>query len=104
LVLGVDALDAGVDVWLLVAVDPAGRDPLGQPVGVDAAAPAFLQEMSVVISAEQSEIVKISGTAQDPVLDVVSVAPLRGMAAAGEGASGVSGDQGHGLAGGGQSS
>jgi hypothetical protein len=29
LALGVDALDAGVDVGLLILVDPAGWDPFG---------------------------------------------------------------------------
>jgi hypothetical protein len=53
LALGVEALDAGVDVGLLVLVDPAGWDPFGEPVGVDAAGPAFLQEVGVVVSAEQ---------------------------------------------------
>jgi hypothetical protein len=45
--------DAGVDVGLLILVDPAGWDPFRQPVGVDAAAPAFLCEVGVVVSAEQ---------------------------------------------------
>jgi len=51
------ALDAGVDVGLLMLVDPAGWDPFGEPVGVDAAGPAFLQEVGVVVSAEQGQIV-----------------------------------------------
>ena len=55
--LGVEALDAGVDVGLLILVDPAGWDPFGEPVGVDAAGPAFLQEVGVVVSAEQGHIV-----------------------------------------------
>jgi len=42
LVLGVDAFDAIVDVGLLILVDPSGWDPFGEPVSVDAAAPAFL--------------------------------------------------------------
>jgi len=41
---------------LLILVDPAGWDPFGEPVGVDAAAPALLQEMGVVESAQQSQI------------------------------------------------
>ena len=57
LALGVDALDAGVDVGLLILVDPSGWDPFGEPVSVDAAAPAFLQKVGVVVSAEQGEIV-----------------------------------------------
>ena len=52
LALGVDALDAGVDVGLLILVDPPWWDPFGEPVGVDAAGPAFLQEMGVVVSAQ----------------------------------------------------
>ena len=55
--LVVDSLDAGVDVGLLMLVDPAGWDPFGEPVGVELAAPAFLQEVGVVVSAEQGEIV-----------------------------------------------
>ena len=56
LALGVDAFDAIVDVGLLILVDPAGRDPFGESVSIDAAAPAFLQEVGVVVSAEQGEI------------------------------------------------
>ena len=54
--LGVYSLDAGIDVGLLILVDPSGWDPFGEPVSVDAAAPAFLQEMGVVIPTEQGEI------------------------------------------------
>ena len=57
--LGVDALDAGVELGVLILVDPAGWDPFGEPVGVDAAGPAFLQEVGVVVSAEQGQIFKI---------------------------------------------
>ena len=57
LALGVDSLDAGVGVGLLMLVDPAGWDPFGEPVGVDVAGPPFLQEVGVVVSAEQGEIV-----------------------------------------------
>ena len=52
-----DASDAGVDVGLLILVDPAGWDPFRKPVDIELAAPAFLQEMGVVVSAEQGEIV-----------------------------------------------
>jgi hypothetical protein len=102
LALGVDALDAGVDVGLLILVDPSGWDPFGESVGVDAASPAFLQEMGVVVSAQQSQIFKISWAAEDPIQDVVSVAPLGWVGAAGEAAAGVSGNQRHGLTAGGQ--
>jgi hypothetical protein len=34
---------------LLILVDPAGWDPFGEPVGVDATGPAFLQEVGVVV-------------------------------------------------------
>jgi len=37
-------------------VDPPGWYPFGQTVGVDAAGPAFLQEVGVVVSAEQAQI------------------------------------------------
>ena len=60
LTLGVDALDAGVDVGSLILVDPSGWDPFRKPVSIDAAGPAFLQEVGVVISAEQGQIFKIS--------------------------------------------
>jgi hypothetical protein len=50
------SLDAGVDVGLLMLVDPSGWDPFGEPVGVEPAAPAFLQEVGVVVSADQGEI------------------------------------------------
>ena len=42
LALGVYSLDAGVDVGLLIVVDPSGWDPFGEPVGVEPAGPAFL--------------------------------------------------------------
>ena len=57
LALGMYSLDAGVDVGLLMLVDPAGWDPFGEPVGVEPAGPPFLQEVGVVVSAEQGEIV-----------------------------------------------
>jgi hypothetical protein len=55
--LGIDALDAGIDLGSLILVDPAGWDPFREPVDIDATAPPFLQEMRVVVSAEQGEIV-----------------------------------------------
>ena len=91
--------DAGVDVGLLILVDPPRWDPFRQPLSIDAAAPAFLCEVGVVVSAEQGHVVKIGKPAEDPIQDVVPVAPGCWVGAAGEGASGVSGDQGHGLAG-----
>ena len=51
------SFDAGFDVGLLMLVDPAGWDPFGEPVDIELAGPAFLQEMGVVVSAEQGEIV-----------------------------------------------
>jgi hypothetical protein len=41
-------------------VDPAGWDPFGQPVSIHLAGPAFLQEMGVVVSAEQGQIANTS--------------------------------------------
>jgi hypothetical protein len=99
LALVVDAFDAIVGVGLLILVDPAGWDPFGEPVDSDAAGPAFLQEMRVVVSAQQRQILKIGWAAEDPIQNVVPVAPLGWVGAAGEAASGVSGDQCHGLAG-----
>jgi hypothetical protein len=49
LALGMYSLDVG----LLMLVDPAGWDPFGEPVGVEPAGPPFLQEVGVVVSAEQ---------------------------------------------------
>src|SRR6185312_6810722 len=49
LALGMYSLDAGVGVGLLMLVDPSGWDPFGEPVGVDAAALAFFQEVGVVV-------------------------------------------------------
>ena len=56
LALGVYSFDAGVDVGLLMLVDPAGWDPFGEPVDIELTAPAFLQEVGVVVSAQQGEI------------------------------------------------
>jgi hypothetical protein len=84
LALGVEALDASVDVGLLILVDPAWWYPFGEPLDSDAAAPAFLQEMRVVVSAQQRQILKISGAAEDPIQNVVPVAPLGRVGAAGE--------------------
>jgi hypothetical protein len=56
LALGVEASDAGVDLRSLLLVDPPGRYPFGQSILVDAASPAFLQEVGVVVSAEQAQI------------------------------------------------
>ena len=82
--MAVDPPDPGVDMGLLILVDPAGWDPFGEPVGVEPAGPAFLQKMGVVVSAEQGQIVKISRPAEDPIQNVVSVAPRRWMCATGE--------------------
>ena len=57
LALGVYSLDAGVGVGLLMLVDPAGWDPFRKPVDIHVAGPPFLQEMGVVVSAEQGQIV-----------------------------------------------
>ena len=51
--LRVSPLDAAVDVGLLLGVDPPRRDPFRQPVGINLAHPAFLQEVGVVVSAQQ---------------------------------------------------
>ena len=55
--LGAQASDAGVGVGLLMLVDPAGWDPFGEPVDIDVAGPRLLQEVGVVVSAEQGQIV-----------------------------------------------
>ena len=51
--LRIQSLNAAMDVGLLLGVDPSWRDPFRQPVGIHLAHPAFLQEMRVVVSAEQ---------------------------------------------------
>ena len=81
---GQDGLDSGVDHRLLLPVDPDGWRPLGDPVGVDAAGPAAGQEVVMVISADQSQIVRIRQFAVDPPPHVVSFAVLRWVCAAGE--------------------
>ena len=98
LALGVEALDAGVEVGLLILVDPFWWCPFGQPVGVDAAGPAFLEEVGVVVSAEQSQVVQVGGSAQDPVEDVMPVAPTCRVGAAGKGAAAVPSGQRQSLA------
>ena len=82
LALGVETPDAGVGVELLVVVDPAGWDPFGEPVAVDAAAPAFVQEMRVVVSAQQSQVFKIGGAVENPIHNMMPVAPLGWVGAA----------------------
>ena len=82
----------------MMLVDPAGWDPFGEPVDIHVAGPPFLQEMGVVVSAEQRQILKISEAAQDPIQDVVPVAPRRRMRAAREAAAAIPCDQRHGLA------
>jgi hypothetical protein len=84
LALVVETPDAGVDVGLLVVVDPAGWDPFGEPVAVDAAAPAFVQEMRVVVSAQQSQVFKVGRTAENPIHNMMPVAPLGWVGAAGK--------------------
>jgi hypothetical protein len=56
LALGVQPPDACVDLGALVFVDPPGWDPLRQIISVQPAGPAFLQEMGVVVSAEQRQV------------------------------------------------
>ena len=57
----------------------------------------------MVVTAEQGEVVQVGEPAQDPVHNVVAVAPLRWVGAAGEGAAAVPGGQRQGLAFGGES-
>ena len=76
--------DAGVHVGSLVVVDPPGWDPFRQTIVVDAAGPAFLEEVGVVVSAEQGEVVEVGWSAVYPVQDVMPVAVAGWMGAAGE--------------------
>ena len=104
LALGVEASDAGVELGSLILVDPSRWYPFRQTITVHPAGPAFLQEMGVVISAKQGQIIKIGKTTENPIQDVVSVAPAGGMSTPGERTSAVSYVQGHGLAWGGDPS
>ena len=61
LALGVEALDSGVDVGLLLLVDPPWWDPFGEAVGIHLAGPPFLQEVGVVVSAEEGSILRSVG-------------------------------------------
>ena len=54
--LVVYSFDAGVGVGLLMLVDPAGWDPFRKAVDIHVAGPPFLQEVGVVVSAEQGQI------------------------------------------------
>ena len=81
-------------------VEPGGWSPVRQPVQHDAL-PAAFGVFSVVVAAEQGEVVDVGGAAVGPVGDVVSLALARGPVTAGEGTAAVSGGQGDGLAGGG---
>jgi hypothetical protein len=51
--VGFDALDAGVDVGLLILVDPSGWIHSGSPSVLMRQVQSFLQEVGVVVSAEQ---------------------------------------------------
>src|SRR5688572_27945887 len=95
LALSSETSDPSIELGLLLRVDPARRYPFRQPVAADATAPAILQEMGVVITAEQGQVVKISWSAINPIQDVMSVAPLRWMITAGERTPAFPGDQGH---------
>jgi hypothetical protein len=57
LALGVEASDACVDLRSLLLVDPPWRYPFRQTMSVHPAGPALLQEVGVVVSAEQGQIV-----------------------------------------------
>jgi hypothetical protein len=54
--MDLQASDSGVELGSLFRVDPARRYPFRQTGSVDAAHPASLQEMGVVISAEQGQV------------------------------------------------
>jgi hypothetical protein len=58
--------------------------------------------MGVVVAAEQGQVVEVGAAAVDPVENVVPVAPGGRVGAAGEGAAGVPGNEGHGLSFGGE--
>ena len=70
-----------MELGSLFGVDPARRYPLWKPVSVDATAPAFLQEMGVVVAAHEGQIVQVSRPAINQIDDVMPVAPLRRMIA-----------------------
>ncbi|HJY43818.1 MAG TPA: hypothetical protein VJ301_04300, partial [Propionibacteriaceae bacterium] len=49
-------MDSAVELEALLRVNPPGRYPLRQTIRVDPAAPAFLQEMGVVVTAERARL------------------------------------------------
>jgi hypothetical protein len=54
--LGGEASDPSIELGSLLRVDPARWYPFRQPICVDPAHPAFLQEMGVVITTEQGQV------------------------------------------------
>jgi hypothetical protein len=94
--LGVEASDSAVELRALFGIEPARWYPFRQPIVVDPAAPALLQEMGVV-STDQGQIFEIGAAAQDPIQDVMSITRLRWMITSGEGTSAFPSDQRHGL-------
>jgi hypothetical protein len=67
----------GVSSWLLVGVEPGWGEPFGLAVGGQADLPAVLLEVSVVVGAEQAEVVEVGRTAGGPFDDVVDLGVAR---------------------------
>ena len=84
-------------------VDDLGRCPFGQAVVVDPAAPAPAEELGVVVTAEQGEIVEVGESAFGPAEDVVPFAIFGRGVAPGKATSSVPSDERHGLSEGGDS-
>ena len=86
-----------VDQWALPGINPTWWPPFRQSLVVDGHRPAALQEVVVVIDAEQRQVVQIGLPTLSPRNDVVPLAVFRRMQATGERAADVAGDQCHGL-------
>jgi hypothetical protein len=65
-----------VVLWCLIRINPGRCDPVGQAVSHFALPVVFL-ECSVVLFAEQGEVVEVGSAAVGPGFDVVSLAPVR---------------------------
>jgi hypothetical protein len=67
----------------------------GEFVGAELHGPVVVVvDLSVVVAAEEGEVVEVGGAAVGPVFEVVGVAPAGWAVAAGEGAAVVAGDEG----------
>src|SRR5215204_976374 len=84
---------SGVASRCPLGVDPGWWQEFGVSVVADADLPATVVDDSMVVPAEQDQIVHVSGSAIGPVDDVVGVAPVGGSGAAREGAAAIASGQ-----------